>query len=107
ASANDNCTQLISTIWQLDDKELASVSNLISIMRYSKGPNKGKIILPYLQQKACNYLSQSFYKHKSDYHSLQSSNLKLGKKNKKLDQKNNELIKRTQSLGAKTQHLKE
>ncbi|RIB03511.1 hypothetical protein C2G38_2224865 [Gigaspora rosea] len=75
-------------------------------MRYSKGPNKGKIILLYFQQKAYNYFSQSFYKHKSDYYSLQSSNLKLEKKNKKLDQKNNELIKQTQSLGAKTHYLK-
>ena len=106
-NANEEASQrmqLISTIQQLPDKELSSASNLISIMRYPKGPNKGKIISPYLQRKTYDYLALSLYKHKSDYHSLQDSNSKLKKDNKKLYQKSQKLVERTQSLGAKAQH---
>ncbi|CAG8733313.1 3671_t:CDS:2, partial [Gigaspora margarita] len=55
---SDKHVQLISTIQILPDKELASVSSLFSIMRYSKGQNKRKIISPYLQQKAYDYFTQ-------------------------------------------------
>lgn len=99
-------TELISTIRQLPEEELPSANQLISTMRYPKGPNEGKIISPYLQKKTYDYLSQSLYKPKSDYYSLQNSNLKLKKTNNELFQKNQKLIKRTQSLGAKAQHIK-
>ncbi|RIB08768.1 hypothetical protein C2G38_2251808 [Gigaspora rosea] len=66
-------TQLISTIWQLSKEELPSANNLISIIRYLKGPNKGKLISPYLQKKSYNYIVQSLYKSKSDYLKAQYS----------------------------------
>ncbi len=97
--------RLISTIQQLPDKDIHPTSNLISIMRYPRGTNEGNIISPYLQQKAYDYLNQSFYKHHSTHQFLKDSNSKLEKNNKKLHQKNQTLIKRTQSLGAKVQHL--
>lgn len=103
--SNPQWTHLISTIQQLPEKDIPPARNLISIMRYPKGPNKGSIISPYLQQKACDYLDQSFYKHHSTHQFLKDSNSKLEKRNKKLNQKNQALIKRTQSLGAKAQHL--
>ncbi|CAG8832936.1 32194_t:CDS:2, partial [Gigaspora margarita] len=59
-------TQLISTVRQLPEEEL-----------------------PFTY----NYMVQSLYKSKSDYCSLQDSNLRLEKKNKKLSQKNQELLK--------------
>ncbi|CAG8818982.1 25521_t:CDS:1, partial [Gigaspora margarita] len=41
-------TELISTIWQLPEEELSLANNLISTMRYLKGPNKEMIISSYL-----------------------------------------------------------
>ncbi|CAG8650668.1 12616_t:CDS:2 [Gigaspora margarita] len=105
-NTNPQRMQLISKIQQLPDKELSSANNLLSIMRYPKGPNKGEIISPYLQRKVYEYFAQSLYKQKLDYKSLQDSNSKLEKQNKKLQQKNLTLIRRTQSIGAKAQHLK-
>ncbi|CAG8729947.1 6049_t:CDS:2 [Gigaspora margarita] len=93
-------------VQKLSDKDTLSANSLISLMRYSKGPNEGNIISSYLQHKMYNYFTQSYYKHKSDYHSLQNSNLQLEKNNKTLNQKNQTLIKQTQSLGAQTQYLK-
>lgn len=97
--------KLISTIKQLPDEELSSASNLISLMRYPKGSNMGKIFSPYLQQKGYNYLNQSLYKPNLDYKSLKTQVRKLEKRNNRLYQKNQDLIKRTQSLGATAQHV--
>ena len=80
-------SKLISMIEQLPDAELLSTINLISTMRYSKGPNEGKIYSPYLQKKANDYIDQTLYKHQS-YQSLQDSNSQLERTNKKLCQKN-------------------
>ncbi|CAG8795367.1 15167_t:CDS:2, partial [Gigaspora margarita] len=74
-SKNLQRTKLILTIQQLPEKELPLANKLIPTMQYPKGPNEGKIILSYLQKKTYNYLSQSLYKPKSDYYSLQNSNL--------------------------------
>lgn len=44
-------------------------------MRYPKGPNEGKLISPYLQNKAYEYMSQSLYKRQfSVSNSLQEIN---------------------------------
>ncbi|RIB00620.1 hypothetical protein C2G38_2233594 [Gigaspora rosea] len=53
---------LISKIQELPDKEIVPANSLISLMRYSKGPNKDDIISPYLQQKMHNHLVQPLYK---------------------------------------------
>lgn len=75
-------------------------------MHYPKGPNQGKIVSPYLQQKAYDHITQTYYKHHSSYQCLQDSKSELKKKNQQLHQKNQVLIiKQSQSLGAKTQHL--
>ncbi|CAI2185751.1 4418_t:CDS:2 [Funneliformis geosporum] len=74
-------------------------------MRYSKGPNKGKLISPYLQNKACEYVSQNLYKYQISVTSLQETNNEIATKIKQLQQQNNHLIHRTQSLGVHTRHL--
>jgi hypothetical protein len=74
-------------------------------MRYPKGPNKGKIYSPYLQNKAYESITQTLYKHQPTFKSLQESNSKLKTDLKKLNRKNKALIKKTQSLGAQNKHL--
>ncbi|CAG8847029.1 11748_t:CDS:2, partial [Gigaspora margarita] len=83
---------LISKIKELPDKEIAPANCLISLMRYSKGPNKGDIISPYLQQKMHNHLVQTLYKRHNTHKFLKESNLRLQKENKKLDRKIRHLL---------------
>ncbi|CAB4440961.1 unnamed protein product [Rhizophagus irregularis] len=72
---NPQKSHLIPMIQELPEKDISPARNLISIMRYPKGPNKGKIFSPYLQQKVYSYLFQSFYKHHSSHQFLKDSNL--------------------------------
>lgn len=97
---------LISSIQQLPDEEVKAANHLITTMRYPKGSNEGKLISPYLQNKAYEHISQSLYKHQRSINSLQETNNKMEAKIKQLQQKNDHLIRRTQSLGIHVRHLR-
>ncbi|RIB06189.1 hypothetical protein C2G38_2217721 [Gigaspora rosea] len=94
-STNKAATNEVSTehnrltlmIHKLPKKDILPATNLISIMKYPKGPNLGDIISPYLQRKMYNYLIQTLYKRQVSHQSLKESNVLL-EKNKKLHQKN-------------------
>ena len=60
-------TQLIFSVQQLSEEEVPAANNLIKTMHCPKGLNEGKLISPYLQNKAREYISQTFYKHKYTY----------------------------------------
>ncbi|GBC05120.1 hypothetical protein RclHR1_06040011 [Rhizophagus clarus] len=96
---------LISSIQQLSDKEILAADHFIMTMRYPKGPNEGKLISPYLQNKAHEYVSQSLYKHQASVTTLQETNNKMAIKIRQLQRQNGHLIRRTQSLGAYAGHL--
>jgi hypothetical protein len=68
---------LISSIQKLSDKEILTANHFIVTMRYPKGPNEGKLISPYLQNKAYEYVSQNLYKHKVSVTSIQETNNKM------------------------------
>ncbi|CAG8479180.1 12505_t:CDS:2 [Cetraspora pellucida] len=54
--------KLLYTIEQLPDDQLKATIHLLDTMRYFKGPNEGKLLSPYLQDKALNFISSSLYK---------------------------------------------
>ena len=61
---------LISSVQQLSEKEVSIAKHLIITMWYPKGSNKCKLISPYLQNKANEYITQNFYRHKFTYQEL-------------------------------------
>ncbi|CAB4440615.1 unnamed protein product [Rhizophagus irregularis] len=75
---------LISSIQKLSEEELPAANHLIRTMHYPKGPNKGKLISPYFQNKAQEYVLQNLYKNKTSITSLQETNNKMVSKIKQL-----------------------
>ncbi|CAB5153632.1 hypothetical protein RhiirA5_408885 [Rhizophagus irregularis] len=76
---------LISSVQELSEEEVPTANHLIKTMRYPKGPNEGKLISPYLQNKAYEYMSQSLYKRQfSVSNSLQEINNAMETKIKQL-----------------------
>ena len=53
---------IISTLDEMSETDLKSVSHLLRTMRYPCGKNKNQIISPYLQNKAFRYILNSLYK---------------------------------------------
>ncbi|RIB03308.1 hypothetical protein C2G38_2049364 [Gigaspora rosea] len=94
-------TKLISLVQQLSNKEIHAANHLFTTMRYSKGSDKGKLLLPYLQKRAYNYITDGLYKSQSSNETLQNANNRLALENKKLICQNKKLIGKTQSLGHK------
>src|SRR4051794_17126157 len=54
--------QLLQKILKISNNELELAFSLLINMRYTKGPNTGKILLKYLQRKAMNYIKATIYK---------------------------------------------
>src|SRR4051812_19773845 len=51
--------KLIKIIEELPDDQLKSAINLFNTMRYSKEPNEGNLLSPFLQNKALNFVNSS------------------------------------------------
>ncbi|RIB21706.1 hypothetical protein C2G38_2034187 [Gigaspora rosea] len=62
--------KLIDRVKQLPDDQLKSALHLFNTMRYSKGPNEGNLLSPFLQNKALSFISSSLYKAGQDSDSL-------------------------------------
>ncbi|GBB89377.1 hypothetical protein RclHR1_16030006 [Rhizophagus clarus] len=97
--------KLITSIQELPDEEVPAANHLVATMRYPKGSDSGKLLSPYLQKKAYNYIANTLYKPQSSNESLKDAKSKLELENKKLHRQNNKLIGRTRSLGAQIGHL--
>ncbi|CAG8577621.1 28727_t:CDS:2 [Gigaspora margarita] len=89
---------LIALIQNFPNEEVLAATHLLTTMRYTKGPDKGKLLSSYLQKKAHKYISDNLYK-------TQSTNDKLVRENKRLHRQTDKLIKKTQSLGARSRIL--
>ncbi|CAB4380068.1 unnamed protein product [Rhizophagus irregularis] len=98
---------LYSTIDQLSEVEVKRTQHLLNKMRYPKGPQRGQILSPYLQDKALSFIEDHFYKSSKTDESIESlneANKVLHQRVQKLEQ-NKQLVRRTQSLGASIRHL--
>ncbi|CAG8585550.1 17981_t:CDS:1 [Cetraspora pellucida] len=75
---------IITKINYLSEKELLDSLQLFSNMKYKDGPNKGKILFSYLQEKATELLFTSHGKSSSNFQEklklLKAENSKLKKK---------------------------
>ncbi|CAG8824866.1 3615_t:CDS:2, partial [Gigaspora margarita] len=89
---------LIALIQNFPNEEVLVANHLLTTMCYSKGPDKGKLLSPYLQKKAHKYINDNLYKTQSTNESLQDTNSKLSRENKRLHRQTDKLIKKTQSL---------
>ncbi|CAI2180913.1 13261_t:CDS:2, partial [Funneliformis geosporum] len=78
------------------------LENTLELLTRLNNTNSG--IALSKEDRAREYVSQTFYKHQSTYQELQISNKKLKIDYKKLLQ-NQTLIKKTQSLGVQNMHL--
>jgi hypothetical protein len=87
--ATNTCRQkLMKIIKELPDSQLKPAANLLNIMQYSKGPNKGNLLSPFLQNKALNFINNSFYKAGQDLDSLIQNNKALQKQVIQLEHSN-------------------
>ncbi|RIB02031.1 hypothetical protein C2G38_2150184 [Gigaspora rosea] len=80
--------KLINIVEQLPDDQLKTAVHLFDTMRYSKGPNKGKLLSSFLQDKASNFIKASLYKPSQDPSLLIQSNKTLQKKTDQLEHSN-------------------
>ncbi|CAG8687532.1 3653_t:CDS:1, partial [Scutellospora calospora] len=75
---------LIDQIKNLPDNQILKLENLINTMVYTKDKLKGEILLPYLQNKATEFVDSGLFKHYSSACDLQDKIKKLETENKKL-----------------------
>ncbi|CAG8520366.1 8037_t:CDS:2 [Cetraspora pellucida] len=80
--------KLLYTIEQLPDDQLKATIHLLDTMRYFKEPNEGKLLSPYLQDKALNFISSSLYKVSQDSSLLIQNNKELQKTISRLEYMN-------------------
>ncbi|PKK61653.1 hypothetical protein RhiirC2_816295 [Rhizophagus irregularis] len=80
--------KLIDTIEKLPDDQLKSAVHLLNTMRYSKGPNQGNLLSPFLQDKALDFVNSSLYRAGQSSSSLIQSNKALQKQVTKLKHSN-------------------
>ncbi|CAB4436549.1 unnamed protein product [Rhizophagus irregularis] len=93
--ASINIQQQKKTI-NLSDNQLKSAVHLFNIMQYLKGPNKGNLLLPFLQNKALNIVNSSLYKVDQDSGLLIQNNQEFQKQIIQLEYSNSK--KTTQVL---------
>src|SRR5436305_1249004 len=65
---------LYTTIDQLSEVEVKRTQHLLNKMRYPKGPQKGQILSPYLQDKALSFIEDHLYKSSKTDESVKSLN---------------------------------
>ena len=70
-----------------DDSKLDALA-LFDNMRYPKGKNQGKIISPYIQKKAIDFINHGLYKKKSTIKDLEEKNEEMKSQIKKLEKGN-------------------
>ncbi|CAG8844948.1 34070_t:CDS:1, partial [Racocetra persica] len=85
-------------IEQLPDDQLKPAAHLFNKMRYDKGTNEDKLLLPFLQDKALNFIKTSLYKLHQDSGSLVQNNKTLQKKINQLENSNAKKINKVKQL---------
>ncbi|CAG8791152.1 6725_t:CDS:1, partial [Cetraspora pellucida] len=90
--------KLINIIEQLPDDQLKAAVHLFKTMRYSKGPNEGKLLSSFLQNKALNFIKAFIYKLFQDPSLLIQSNKTLQKKIDQLEHSNTKKYHKVRQL---------
>ena len=89
---------IINTLNDMPETDLKSVFHLLHTMRYPHGKNKDRVISPYIQNKASQYISNSLYKPGKSLNVLSHQNKQLKQNIKKLQQSNDRVTHKVRKL---------
>ncbi|CAG8800553.1 20342_t:CDS:1 [Cetraspora pellucida] len=97
---------IINTLNEMPETSLKSTSHLLYTIRYLYRKNKDQIIFSYIQNKAYQYISNSFYKSGKSLKNLTHQNKQLKQNVKKLQQSKDHIIHKVQQLNGSVVQLK-
>ncbi|CAG8543892.1 5561_t:CDS:2 [Cetraspora pellucida] len=98
---------ITNTLKDMPENDLKLVSHFLHTIKYSYGKNKDRIISPYLQKKAFNYISNSLYKPGNSHELLNNQNKQLKKSIKKLQKSKDCMTHKVRAVAKRRSELKD